>query len=51
MWLGAALADCLPPPWLAGHTAGVCIGGVPPTIIAVDMVVVVVGGARCSELH
>ncbi len=51
MRLGAALADCLPLPWLAGHAAGVCVGGVPPTVITVNMVVIVVGSARCSELH
>ena len=46
-----ALADCLLLLWLAGHTARVCIGGVPPTVIAVDMVVIVVGSACCLELH
>ncbi len=50
MRLRAALADCLLP-WLAGHAARVCVGGVPPTVVAVNLVVVVVGGARCSELH
>ncbi len=53
MWctqLRAALAE---PPWLVGHAASVCVGGVavPPIVIAIAVVVVVVGSGHGSELH
>ena len=38
MWLGAASADCLLSPWLVDHAARVCVGGVPPAIVAVVVV-------------
>ncbi len=53
MWrtqLGAASAE---PPWLVGHTASICVGGVavPPVVVAIAVVVVVVGSGHSSELH
>jgi len=46
--LGAAfkLADCLPLPWLVGHTAWVCVGSKPLVIITIAVVV----GSWLAEL-
>ena len=34
----SCIADFLPPPLLIGHTAWVCVGGMPPAIVAIAMV-------------
>ncbi len=34
----SCVADCLPPLLLVGHTARVCMGGMPPIIVAIAMV-------------
>ena len=47
--LGAASAE---PPWLVGHAARrVCVGSVPPVIVAVAVVVVVAGSGHSLELR
>jgi len=46
-WLGAALAELS---WLVGHAARVCVGGMPPVVGVVGIVLVVVSSARGSEL-
>src|SRR6266702_3698203 len=52
MQLGAALANCLPLPWLVGHAARVCVSGEPPSsLLSPVEEVVVVGGSHSSELR
>src|SRR6266702_3560627 len=47
--LGAVSAEL---PWLVGHAARrVCIGSMPPVIVAIAVVVVVAGGGHSLELH
>src|SRR6266702_5738258 len=47
MWPGAALAELS---WLVGHAARVCMGGMPPVVSVVGIMLVVVSSTRGLEL-